>query len=81
MPHYYSNILDPIEFYEYLKKVDYKYYRTFLNASSKFFEKDCRYNYKKRVKMWEISKEKLDCIRLAEYCKLNNASFKEENIF
>lgn len=66
---------DPIEFYEYLKKVDPKYYRTFLNATAKFYEKDCRYNYRHRQKMWAIAQEKLNCRSLAEYCRMNDASF------
>jgi len=71
---------DPIEFYEHLKAHDPKYYRTFLNATAKFYEKDCRYSYKHRQKMWAIAREKLDCVRLAEYCKMNGASFIEEGI-
>ena len=67
---------DPIEFYEHLKKHDPKYYRTFLNATAKFYETECRYQYKHRVKMWEIARTKLDCYRLAEYCKANGASFQ-----
>jgi hypothetical protein len=72
---------DPIEFYEFLKSRDPRYYRTFLNATAKFFEKDCRYNYKHRQKMWAIAREKLDCRKLAEYCKMNGASFNEEGLF
>jgi len=71
---------DAIEFYEHLKKVDPRYYRTFLNATAKFYEKDCRYQYKHRVKMWAITQEKLDCVNLAEYCKMNGASFIDEGI-
>lgn len=71
---------DAIDFYEYLKKVDPKYYRTFLNATAKFYEKECRYSYKHRQKMWKITQEKLDCQKLAEYCKMNGASFIEEGI-
>lgn len=66
---------DPIKFYENLKVKDPKYYRTFLNATAKFFETDCRYNYKHRQKMWRISHDKLDWRYLAEYCKENGASF------
>lgn len=66
---------DPIEFYEFLKSRDPRYYRTFLGASSKFFEPVNRYSYKHRVKMWEIAQAKLDCKRLAQYCKDNGASF------
>lgn len=72
---------DPIEFYEFLKSRDPRYYRTFLNATAKFFEKDCRYSYKHRQKMWAIAQEKLDCRGLAEYCKMNGASFNEEGLF
>ena len=72
---------DPIEFYEFLKSRDPRYYRTFLNATAKFFEKDCRYSYKHRQKMWAIAQEKLDCRKLAEYCKMNGASFNEEGLF
>lgn len=68
---------DAIEFYEHLKKVDPKYYRTFLNATAKFYEKDCRYAYKHRVKMWEIAQKQLDCKRLAKYCQENGASFDD----
>lgn len=66
---------DAIEFYEHLKKHDPKYYRTFLNATAKFYEPTNRYSYKHRVKMWEIAQAKLDCQRLAQYCKDNGASF------
>lgn len=66
---------DPIEFYEFLKSRDPRYYRTFLGVSSKFFEPVNRYSYKHRVKMWEIAQAKLDCKRLAQYCKDNGASF------
>lgn len=67
---------DPIEFYEHLKKYDPKYYRTFLNATAKFFEPTCRYHYKHREKMWKIAQEKLDCKTLAQYCQDNGASFE-----
>jgi hypothetical protein len=67
---------DPIKFYEHLKKHDPKYYRTFLNASAKFFEPTCRYQYKHRQKMWAIAQEKLDCKALIQYCKENGASFE-----
>ncbi len=66
---------DPIEFYEFLKSRDPRYYRTFLNASAKFFEPVNRFGYKHRVKMWEIAQAKLDCKRLAQYCHENGASF------
>ena len=72
---------DPIQFYEHLKEHDPKYFRTFLNATAKFYEKDCRYNYKHRIKMWEISQKKLDCPMLAQYCKMNGASFNDEGLF
>ena len=72
---------DPIDFYEHLKKHDPKYYRTFLNATAKFYEKDCRFSYRHRVKMWAIAQEKLDCRGLAEYCKMNGASFNEGGLF
>lgn len=71
---------DAIEFYEHLKTVDPRYYRTFLNATAKFYEKDCRYSYRHRQKMWAIAQEKLDCVRLAEYCKMNGASFNDEGL-
>lgn len=71
---------DAIEFYEHLKKVDPRYYRTFLNATAKFYERECRYNYRHRQKMWAIAQEKLDCRRLADYCKMNDASFNDEGI-
>lgn len=67
---------DPIEFYELLKEHDPRYYRTFLNATAKFFEPECRYSYKHRVKMWEMTRAKLDCHKLAEYCRSNGASFQ-----
>lgn len=66
---------DPIEFYELLKEHDPRYYRTFLGATSKFYEPINRYSYKHRVKMWEIAQAKLDCKKLAQYCKDNGASF------
>lgn len=66
---------DPIEFYETLKEHDPRYYRTFLGATSKFYEPVNRFSYKHRVKMWEIAQAKLDCKRLAQYCKDNGASF------
>ena len=66
---------DGVEFYEFLKEKDPKYYRTFLGATSKFYEPVNRYSYKHRVKMWEIAQAKLDCKRLAQYCKDNGASF------
>jgi hypothetical protein len=72
---------DPIEFYELLKKHDHRYYRTFLNATAKFYETECRYQYKHRQKMWKIAQEKLDCKALAEYCKMNGASFNDEGLF
>lgn len=71
---------DAMEFYEHLKKHDPRYYRTFLNATAKFYEKDCRYNYAHRVKMWKMTQEKLDCQKLSEYCKMNGASFNSEGI-
>lgn len=67
---------DPIKFYEHLKEHDPKYYRTFLNATAKFYEPTCRYNYKHRQKMWAIAQNKLDCKSLAEYCQANGASFE-----
>ena len=67
---------DPIEFYEHLKKNDPKYYRTFLNATAKFYEPVNRYSYKHRVKMWEIAQAKLDCKKLVQYCLDNGASFR-----
>lgn len=66
---------DPIEFYELLKKHDPKYYRTFLNATAKFFETDCRYHYKHREKMWTIAGKTLDIKKLSQYCHDNGASF------
>jgi hypothetical protein len=66
---------DPIEFYEHLKKADPRYYRTFLNATAKFFESECRYAYKHRVKMWEMARAQLDTAKLAQYCRENGASF------
>jgi len=66
----------PIEFYEHLKRHDPRYYRTFLNATAKFFEPECRYAYKHRVKMWEMTQAKLDCRALAKYCQDNGASFQ-----
>jgi len=71
---------DAVEFYELLKKHDPRYYRTFLNATAKFYEKECRYAYKHRVKMWGIAQEKLDCKALADYCTANGASFNDEGI-
>lgn len=71
---------DPIEFYEFLKEKDPKYYRTFLNATAKFYEKECRYAYKHRVKMWGIAQEKLDCKLLADYCRQNGASFNDSGL-
>lgn len=71
---------DAVEFYEHLKKHDPRYYRTFLNATAKFYEKECRYSYKHRVKMWGIAQEKLDCKALADYCTANGASFNDEGI-
>jgi hypothetical protein len=67
---------DAIEFYELLKQHDPRYYRTFLNATAKFYEPVNRYTYKHRVKMWEIAQSKLDCKKLAEYCIANGASFR-----
>lgn len=66
---------DPIEFYEFLKSRDPRYYRTFINATAKFFEPVNRYGYKHRVKMWEMAQKHLDCKRLAQYCHENGASF------
>lgn len=71
---------DAVEFYELLKEHDPRYYRTFLNATAKFFEKECRYQYRHRVKMWGIAQEKLDCKALADYCTANGASFNDEGI-
>lgn len=71
---------DPIEFYEFLKSRDPRYYRTFLNATAKFFEPVNRYGYKHRVKMWEMSQEKLDCLKLGQYCYDNGASFNSEGL-
>jgi len=67
---------DPIGFYEHLKAADPKYYRTFLNATAKFYEPECRFGYKHRVKMWQITRDKLDCHKLAGYCRDNGASFE-----
>lgn len=67
---------DAIEFYEHLKTVDPRYYRTFLNATAKFYEPINRYSYKHRVRMWEIAQAKLDCKKLAQYCIDNGASFR-----
>lgn len=67
---------DAIEFYEHLKVSDPKYYRTFLNATAKFYEPINRYSYKHRVRMWEIAQAKLDCKKLAQYCLDNGASFR-----
>ena len=71
---------DAVEFYELIKRHDPRYYRTFLNATAKFYEKECRYAYKHRVKMWGIAQEKLDCKALADYCSANGASFNDEGI-
>ena len=67
---------DAIEFYEHIKKMDPKYYRTFLNATAKYWEPICRYNYRHRTKMWAIAQEKLDLKTLAQYCRDNGASFE-----
>ncbi len=72
---------DPIEFYEFLKKHDPKYYRTFLNATAKFLETDCRYNYKHRQKQWASAQVNLDIPRLTKYCHENGASFQVETKF
>lgn len=69
---------DAIKFYEFLKARDPRYYKTFLNATAKFYEKECRYNYKHRVKMWDITQRKLDCFKLANYCIQNGASFNAD---
>lgn len=71
---------DPIKFYEHLKAHDPKYYRTFLNATAKFYEVNSRYSYKHRVKMWEIAQKRLDCKKLAQYCHDNGASFNPEGL-
>ena len=71
---------DPIEFYEFLKSRDPRYYRTFLNATAKFFEPVNRYGYKHRVKMWAMTQEKLDCQKLGQYCYDNGASFNSEGL-
>lgn len=71
---------DPIDFYQHLKRVDPRYFRTFLNASAKFTETQCRYNYAHRVKMWKIAQEKLDCDRIARYCIANGASFNSDGV-
>ena len=41
---------DAIEFMEFLKKHDPKYYRTFANATAKFMETPGRFSYKHRTK-------------------------------
>lgn len=69
---------DPIKFYEFLRARDPKYFKTFLNATAKFYEKECRYSYKHRVKMWDIAQRKLNCYRLSEYCLEHGASFNPE---
>lgn len=66
---------DPIEFYETLKEHDPRYYRTFLNATAKFFETPGRFSYKHRTKMQDIALKKLDVGRLTKYCLENGASF------
>ena len=71
---------DAVKFYEHLKQVDPRYYRTFLNATAKFYELECRYSYKHRVKMWGIAQEKLDCKTLAQYCQANGASFQSDGL-
>ena len=70
---------DAIEFYEHLKKSDPRYFRTFLNATAKFYEPLNRYSYKHRVKMWEMAQKELDCKTLAQYCISNGASFNPGN--
>lgn len=71
---------DPIKFYELLKEKDPRYFRTFLNATSKFYEKECRYNYKHRIKMWEIAQARLPVTELAEYCYRAGASFETKGV-
>ena len=66
---------NPIEFYEFLKEHDPKYFRTFLNATAKFFEAPGRFSYKHRVKMQDSALAHLDITKLTEYCLQNGASF------
>lgn len=66
---------DPIEFYEFLKSRDPRYYRTFLNATAKFMETPGRFSYKHRTKMQDIALANLDVGRITRYCVENGASF------
>lgn len=63
---------DKLAIFETLRESDPRFFRTAVNACSKFFEATHNYSYRERVKMFDYAHEHLsknDLIELRSYCR------------